>query len=534
MSCKRSFSTSRRQFLQTAATAAMGSGMPATIASLAAGGEAGPSKTRQVSLRAPQIFVDLHGMKISENVDHEFHAATKHPQNPVLSGEYEWERKMGGPCGSFIYDPQEKLFKVWYQGITGDNYGQPDAGGPYSLNYAVSQDGVHWEKPMLGIHEFSWKGRSTRQNNIVVPTIHHNGKDHWESVLQDTTASDPAARYKAIGWSSNDPGKEGWCQTAGHCGIWSMTSPDGLRWTHCAEPIFHYRPRPDTEDIGPIGDAQSLMIDTTAERYVAFLRGSGPTQGKRVFSTSTDFVNWSPLGISMELFGHGSLYNHTGFHYGDSYLGLLTHYFVDGDDVHQLVLRLLTSRDGLRFRLAQGDTRNAPPLVDTGPIGEWDRFMVMLTGGPPIQVGDQLYIYYRGFSETHNRSGTKPSDSYYAGGHGLATIRVDGFASVAAGFDGGHVTTDLLSFEKPPRGGESALTINGKADHHARIVVEVLDEQGQPVPGFGKDDCIPLIDDQVRHIVRWRDKSHLGELSERPIRLRFHLINARLFSYTVG
>ena len=55
----------------------------------------------------------------------------------------------------------------------------------------------------------------------------------------------------------------------------------------------------------------------------------------------------------------------------------------------------------------------------------------MLTDGPPFRVGDQLYIYYPEFSETHNRNGIKPADSYYAGGNGLTTIRADGFASVA-------------------------------------------------------------------------------------------------------
>ena len=393
---------------------------------------------------------------------------------------------------------------------------------------------MQWEKPELGVHDFTWKEKSTRKNNIVVPTTHHNGKDHWESVLKDPLATGSASQYKAIGWSSNDPSEAGWCETTGHCGIWSMTSPDGLRWNHSPEPIFHYRPRSGTDDKGPVGDAQSLMIDTVRQRYVAFIRGAGPTGGKRVFSTSEDFVNWSPLDVSMEKFGHGSLYNHMGFNYGDTYLGLLTHYMIQDDGVHQLVLRLLTSQDGLRYRLAQPDTKNTPPLVGTGPIGEWDRFMVMLTGGPPIRVKDQLHIYYRGMSETHNRSGTKPADSYYAGGNGLATIRVDGFASLAAGFDGGTVTTEPVLFEQSPQDKHAILKINGKADHHARIAVEVLDDRGQPISGFSAETCVPLTDNRIEHAIRWHEKPHLDELSGRSIRLRFHLFNARLFSYTIG
>ena len=95
------------------------------------------------------------------------------------------------------------------------------------------------------------------------------------------------------------------------------------------------------------------------------------------------------------------------------------------------------------------------------------------------------------------------------------------------------MTTRLLSFEKPERGAEPALSINRKADHHARIMTEILDEQDRSIPGFTQDKCQPLMDDRGKHAVRWRDKTHLGELAERPIRLRFHLVNAQLFSCTV-
>ncbi len=89
--------------------------------------------------------------------------------------------------------------------------------------------------------------------------------DHWESVLKDPFAPD-SSRCKALGWSSFD-----W--DGPMSGIYSMTSPDGLRWTHTAEPVFHYHPRPGTRDLGLVGDAQSLMIDARERRYVAFLRG---------------------------------------------------------------------------------------------------------------------------------------------------------------------------------------------------------------------------------------------------------------------
>lgn len=377
-------------------------------------------------------------MESLHNVQQRFHQAVKHPDNPVLVGEREWERVMGGPSASFIYDEEDRQFKVWYQGVIGDRRGYEHTYGPHTLNYAVSADGIRWERPNLHLHEFVWQDVRTRDNNIVVPQTHHDGKDHWETVLKDPLDDDPAQRYKAMGWSSFD-----W--DGPQSGIYSMRSPDGLKWTHTAEPIFHYHPRPGSSDLGPVGDAQSMMIDTLQQRYVAFLRG---TNGARLYSTSNNFVDWTPPAESMPARpaagGGTTLYNHLGFPYGDSYLGLVSYYHVRDDGVHQLTTRLLSSQDGLHYDFpgqnASADPVSRPPLVDTGDIGEWDRFMVMVTGAPPIVVGDQLYIYYRGYSETHDRSGVKPADSYYAGANGLATLRLDGFASLGAGFDGGQVT----------------------------------------------------------------------------------------------
>ena len=74
-----------------------------------------------------------------------------------------------------------------------------------------------------------------------------------------------------------------------------MTSPDGLNWTHTPEPIYHMRPRPGTDDLGPVGDAQSMMIDTRKKRYVAFLRSSN-----RLYGLSEDFVTWTPTQTALE------------------------------------------------------------------------------------------------------------------------------------------------------------------------------------------------------------------------------------------
>jgi hypothetical protein len=334
-------------------------------------------------------------------------------------------------------------------------------------------------------------------------------------MLKDPLAADdPARRYKAIGWSSYD-----WDGPLS--GIYTATSPDGLSWTHAPDPVFRFHPRPGTADLGPVGDAQSMMVDTLRRRYVAFLRGTP----ERLMSCSEDFVTWTaPRPFLAPLHEEEALYNNTGFVYGGQYLGILTH-FDKGPLAQTQTLRLLSSRDGERWTRVPGE-----PLVPLGEVGEWDRFQIMLTGAPPVRVGDRLHIYYRGTARRHNKV-PREYDPRIAADQdprnmaiGLATLRADGFASVCASYDGGRLTTSLM------RSAGDELVLNVKADY-GQVLVECLDPEDETIPGFGREECIPLQVDSVEARARWKDMENIDALRGRPFKLRFHLHNARLYSY---
>ena len=104
-------------------------------------------------------------------------------------------------------------------------------------------------------------------------------------------------------------------------------------------------------------------------------------------------------------------------------------------------------------------------------------------------------------------------------GIGLAMLRLDGFASLNASFDGGQVTTWPFALA----GDE--LHLNAKADY-GQLTVELLDEEWQPIPGYTAQDCVAIAEDGVVVPVRWRDDRDLSALREQPVRLRFALHNA--------
>ena len=244
----------------------------------------------------PRLFVDLQDIELRENVVRSFHQAKKHGNHPVLKQEAPWERH-SGMTASVIYDEEEEIFKAWYMA------GFYAPGKNHVQCLATSRDGIHWERPHLGLHEVL----GSKENNIVIPAEYHDGQDHWESMLKDPLEADSTRRYKALGWSSYD-----W--DGPMSGIYSATSLDGLRWFHTPEPVFHFHPRPGTDDLGPVGDAQSLMIDTLKKRYAAFLRG-GIT---RLISFSEDFIKWTPPKPFLHVLNEEeTLYNNTGFVYGE-------------------------------------------------------------------------------------------------------------------------------------------------------------------------------------------------------------------------
>ena len=64
------------------------------------------------------------------------------------------------------------------------------------------------------------------------------------------------------------------------------------------------------------------------------------------------------------------------------------------------------------------------------------------------------------------------------------------------------------------------------------MVVEVLDEEGRVLPGYGKANAIACVGDDAHLQVGW-GKQALGTLVGHVVALRFHLENAELCAFQV-
>jgi hypothetical protein len=104
------------------------------------------------------------------------------------------------------------------------------------------------------------------------------------------------------------------------------------------------------------------------------------------------------------------------------------------------------------------------------------------------------------------------------------TIRVDGFVSVCAPLSGGELLTRPVVFAG------SKLALNYSTSAAGGVQVELQDAQGAPFRGFALADCDEIYGDQIERVVTWKGNSDLGKLAGAPVRLRFVLKDADLYS----
>jgi hypothetical protein len=104
------------------------------------------------------------------------------------------------------------------------------------------------------------------------------------------------------------------------------------------------------------------------------------------------------------------------------------------------------------------------------------------------------------------------------------TLRLDGFASIHAPIAGGELVTPPLIFKG------SRLSMNFASSAFGSVRVEIQDADGTPIPGFMLEDSIGLYGDTVARDALWNDAPDLEALAGKPVRLRFVMKDADLYS----
>lgn len=475
------------------------------------------------------------------------------PQNIILEMNEPWE---GNNTNYVTVFKDDTKYRMYYRAghisyLKGKD--RPDTREVYC--YAESLDGINWIKPEMGL--FSCNG--SKKNNIILDGV---GR-HSFSPFKDTNPQcSTDAKYKAFGFRGG-----------GEHGLYAFKSIDGIHWNLM-----------DSIPVITKGDFDSQNIafwDTQRGEYRAYHRNgrndsialaTGIDPGRDInTATSHDFINWTVpvfLGYSaiVDPGNHNAASTTTGNTIGKEYpsgrvsqlytnqiipyyrapnllIGFPTRYIDRGWTESAKALPRYDYRQ-VRAKLSEtNSTREGTAITDGMIMSSRDRnhFWIWPESflRPGLRERDSWFygdMYQAwGLVETRSAMEDAPSElSLYATERARQdkgtllrryTIRIDGFVSLHAPLAGGEIVTKPITFTG------NSLFLNVSTSAAGSVRVEVQNRDGQPLPGFMLADSYEIYGDDLERAVGWKGNPDLATLAGKPVRLRFVIRDADIYSF---
>lgn len=421
-----------------------------------------------------ELFVDRRCLERLDGLEMGMHAPQPAPPSPApIRGHYVTVIKDG------------ELYRGYYRDYVAGYDGPYDEGNAGEITcYAESSDRHSWQFPRLGLHDT----RGSDGDNVILANqapFSHN----FCPFLDTRPGVSGSERFKALA------GIYG----GGNGGLYAFASGDGIRWHRVGD-------RPVITSPTRAFDSQNVAFWSEAEGcYVCYYRTWDTPHGPlRTITrvTSPDFVCWSsPAPMESNVPGE-HLYTsgtHPYFRAPHIYIALPTRFLPERGGITDILL--MTSRGGTRYDRLFMEAFIRPGLEPEcwGNRANYAAQNVVPTGPNEMSI-------------------------YVAPGGRRYTLRTDGFVSVHAGYGGGEMLTRPLVFDG------SELILNYSTSAAGSLAVELQGPDGGALPGFGLEDCLPLVGDEIEGIVRWRHGEDLRAVAGRPVRLRFVLRDADLYS----
>ena len=475
-----------------------------------------------------ELFVDDYLIDRLAGATLTMHRPT--PQDVALRFDRPWE---GNSCNFLTVFRDGDMYRMYYRGAHVDHAQGSVTGRHEVVCYAESSDGISWERPSLGLIEF----RGSKDNNIIWDG---DGSHNFAPFKDANPDCAPDALYKSVARSKRVPGQQA-------MGLHAFKSSDGIHWSLMTDELII---------TDGAFDSQNLAFwDTVRGEYRVYFRdfrpgrdAKGNENGRDIkTATTSDFLDWpnatwlsySPGRVS-ELYTNQVIPYYRAPHI---ILGFPTRYVDRGWTESTKVLpqldyrrlrasgneregpamtdgMFMSSRDGLNFSVWP-ESFIRPGLWDIGGWFYGDNYQnwgLVETASHVEGAPDELSIYVTEASrqmEINERLRRQ-------------TLRIDGFVSVNAKLGGGELLTHPLIFE----GGR--LAMNFASSIAGDIRVELQDANGHPLEGFAMDDCDEVYGDDLDRTVSWNGSTDVSGLSGTPVRHRFLLRDADLYSLQVS
>jgi len=441
------------------------------------------------------------------------HPFEKHARNPVFQAQLPWEEGWADPfMSTVVYDRDQSCFRMWYR-----------CGPRHSLKgYAVSEDGIHWQRPdvatspwqqferhnLLGFEGQIATWQKPGNNVLFFPEA--TGIDRFLSLFYQPPTSDYAVSRSADGVTWQQP------ESVRHAygDVVSLVHDPGRKQ-------FLFFPKYMRQHEGFVRRSFAATtlndLDSSFTAKLPFL--AGHREDARVADDACRaYGSLLPETLRLPEF-HSEIYSVTAIPYEGVVVALYDLWPVIGSREGPLDMPLKVSRDMHSWH----DIDYPRRALSIGRFGEWDSGMVY-GGNTMLVVDDQIRLYYLGANMGHCTRILPTTKPYHSLGVGLATLRLDGFASLQPEAKTGEFTTKPLSIEG------NGLQINGRCRAGGWMKAELLDPAGKPLPGFTMDDCDAFEGDSIRHTITWNGKAVVAVASV-PVRLRVKLQAAEIFAF---
>lgn len=452
-----------------------------------------------------ELFVDRYLVEQSDGT----RLAIGRPryEGEVLRFDAPWENAFGSTYVTVIKDGP--TYRAYYRATSW----KPDGKALLAVCYAESRDGIRWTKPRLGICDFN----GSKDNNIILVDDERRAAANFSVFLDDRPGVPASERFKGMGGLRPE-------------GLSFFCSGDGIHW----KLMF-----PEKRFANYALDSLNVGLWSPAEQvYAIYLRtfSEGGTEdnpeikGIRTISRSVskDFRAWSkpePMTFGdtplEELYTNGTT---PYFRAPHMLIALAGRFWPDrrvlADDEMDALQVHANQRQGLS---------DAVLLTSRGGISYDRTFMEsFIRPGPDHRAWSARNNYpATGIVPTGDREISIYSATWYAqpGNHlDRYSLRPDGFGSMHADYAEGSFTTHELTFDG------QRLVLNCATSAAGRIRVGILGTGGTPVPGFSADDCDEIIGDEIARTVTWKGRADVAGLSGKPVRLRFLMKDADLYS----
>ena len=426
-----------------------------------------------------------------------------------------WEGHANGPKVVFKLDDN---LLMYYRAMS---VNRGDVNGRTCV--AVSKDhGDTWTKPALGLTSFG----EHADTNIVADT----GGNALEVIpWLDTRPGVPKAERVKAFYSEAVSGEE-------HTAFRDPKGPKRLVMFGAADGFTFHKLDPQPEIVSKLRNSfdggNTMFWSDVEQQYVLYFRiwDEGRSIGRM---TSKDFLHWEdPQPMTYGDSPREQLYtNQTQpyFRAPHIYLAPAARFMerrrvVTDEQVKQIGLQ--TSQgvffgndcsDTVLLSTRPGTTEYARTFMEAFVrpglgYGNWtSRTNYPLTGILPYGENQVMLFIARNYMQ----------DDWHIE---RLLLRTDGFSSVNAPWAGGEMITRAFKFAG------KQLEINYSTSAAGSIRVELQDADGKPLPGFTAEDSEEIIGDEIRRIVRWQGRGDVSSLAGKPVRLRFVMKDADLYS----